>query len=77
LVVDQPVLVAKVGVDDPCLHCTGLHEMINFAEDSHPVLLRGLLSICFEAKGVVGISHALMLQIRVQKICSIHIFVML
>lgn len=61
LVVNQLVLVAKVGIDDPCLHCTCFHESIHFAEDSHPVLLGSLLSIGFEAEGVVAFSHALML----------------
>jgi hypothetical protein len=77
LVVDQLVLVAEVRIDDPSLQCTALHEVFYFAEDTLPVFLGGLLSIGFEADGVVGNSHALVLQICVLKGCSTHISVVL
>jgi hypothetical protein len=77
LVVDQLVLVAEVRFDEPSFHCTSLHKILHFPENSLPIFLGSFLSLSFETESVENISHAFVLQSCGQKGSSISISVML
>ena len=74
---NQFVLMSQVGILIPLFNGPRLHKILNFAKDSNPVAMGGLLSVSEKADGIICFPHGLVLQNLPHMGGTIHISVML